>query len=42
MSLDEPDRDRLRERLRELVPTGPDGAIDLVARAWTVRGIVSR
>jgi SAM-dependent methyltransferase len=41
MSLDEPARDRLRERLRELVPTGPDGAIDLVARAWTVRGLVS-
>lgn len=42
MSLDEPARDRLRERLRELVPTGPDGSIDLVARAWTVRGVVSR
>ena len=42
MSLDESARDRLRERLRELLPTGPDGSIDLVARAWTVRGIVNR
>ncbi len=42
MSLDESARDRLRERLRELVPTGPDGSIDLVARAWTVRGVVNR
>jgi SAM-dependent methyltransferase len=40
MALAEPARDRLRERLRELVPTGPDGSIDLVARAWTVRGVV--
>ncbi len=42
MSLDEPARERLRERLRELVPTEPDGSIDLVARAWTIRGVVSR
>ena len=41
MALAAPARDRLRERLRELVPTGPDGSIDLVARAWTVRGVVS-
>ena len=41
MSLEAPARDRLRERLRELVPTAPDGSIDLVARAWTVRGVVS-
>jgi SAM-dependent methyltransferase len=40
MSLAEPERQRLRERLRELVPTEPDGSIRLVARAWTVRGIV--
>ena len=32
-------RDRLRERLRETLPTAPDGSIDLIARAWAVRGI---
>ncbi|WP_173923838.1 class I SAM-dependent methyltransferase [Agromyces sp. Marseille-P2726] len=42
MSLDEPARDRLRERLRTTLPTGRDGSIDLVARAWTVRGLVNR
>ena len=42
MSIDEPARQRLRGRLRELVPTEPDGSIELVARAWTVRGVVSR
>ena len=40
MSLDEPARERLRRRLRELVPSESDGSIRLVARAWTVRGIV--
>jgi hypothetical protein len=40
MSLDEAARERLRRRLRELVPTESDGSIRLVARAWTVRGIV--
>ncbi|MFE9444488.1 hypothetical protein ACFYO2_37160 [Streptomyces sp. NPDC006602] len=28
----------LRETLREAVPTGPDGTIELKARAWAVRG----
>jgi SAM-dependent methyltransferase len=42
MSLDESRRDRLRDRLRDVLPTAPDGSIDLVARAWTVRGVVSR
>jgi SAM-dependent methyltransferase len=42
MSLDEHARDRLRERLRELVPTEPDGSISLVARAWAVRGVIAR
>jgi SAM-dependent methyltransferase len=28
----------LRERLRNTLPTGPDGSIDLIARAWAVRG----
>jgi SAM-dependent methyltransferase len=38
MSLDEGRRAALRERLRAALPTGPDGAIRLVARAWAVRG----
>ncbi|MGH2689664.1 MAG: class I SAM-dependent methyltransferase [Actinomycetota bacterium] len=38
MSLDEPRRAALRERLRAALPTGPDGSIRLVARAWAVRG----
>jgi SAM-dependent methyltransferase len=37
-SLDEPSRDRLREALRADLPTGADGSIALVARAWAVRG----
>ncbi|MFC8619756.1 class I SAM-dependent methyltransferase [Micromonospora purpureochromogenes] len=37
-SLAEPDRAELRELLRARVPTGPDGAIRLTARAWAVRG----
>jgi SAM-dependent methyltransferase len=31
-------RDRLRDRLRETLPTEPDGSIHLVVRAWAVRG----
>jgi SAM-dependent methyltransferase len=38
MSLDEPRRAALRERLRDALPAGPDGAIRLTARAWAVRG----
>ena len=38
MSLDEPTRIRLRERLRERLPVQSDGSISLVARAWAVRG----
>jgi SAM-dependent methyltransferase len=37
MSLDESARARLRERLRERVPTSADGSISLTARAWAVR-----
>jgi SAM-dependent methyltransferase len=42
MSLDETGRARLRERLRERVPAQSDGSIDLIARAWAVRGTVAR
>lgn len=38
MSLDEAARERLRERLRSKLPTRAGGSIDLVARAWAVRG----
>lgn len=38
MSLSEDARTALRERLRATLPTEPDGAIDLWARAWAVRG----
>ena len=31
-------REALRERLRATLPTGPEGTIDLIARAWAVRG----
>jgi SAM-dependent methyltransferase len=40
MSLDEPRRDALRERLRSELPIQADGTIRLVARALAVRGSV--
>lgn len=42
MSLDETARARLRDRLRESLPTAADGAISLVARAWATRATVAR
>jgi SAM-dependent methyltransferase len=41
MSLDEPARTRLRERIRERLPIGPDGSIALTARAWAVRATIA-
>jgi len=38
VSLDERRQAALREDLRESLPIGPDGSIDLIARAWAVRG----
>jgi SAM-dependent methyltransferase len=38
MRLDEERRERLRDRIRDELPVNPDGSIDLVARAWAVRG----
>jgi hypothetical protein len=38
MTLDEPRRDALRERLARSLPSGPDGSVRLVAHAWAVRG----
>ncbi len=37
-SLDEAAREALKERLRQSLPTDPDGRILLAARAWAVRG----
>jgi SAM-dependent methyltransferase len=39
MSLSEQDRSKLRERIRSALPVAPDGAIELTARAWAVRGL---
>jgi hypothetical protein len=39
MSLQEVARSRLRDRIRERIPTAPDGSIALVARAWAARGM---
>jgi SAM-dependent methyltransferase len=36
--LGDAERAALRERLRSMLTTGADGSIDLVARAWAVRG----
>jgi SAM-dependent methyltransferase len=38
MSLTAERRAALRDRLQATLPTGPDGAIHLIARAWAVRG----
>lgn len=40
MSLSEDDREALRDRLRSQLPISDDGSIDLIARAWAVRGSV--
>lgn len=40
MSLDEAPRTRLRDRIRERLPTGADGTISLTARAWAARASV--
>jgi hypothetical protein len=40
VALDDERRRALREALRELLPTKPDGSIHLLARAWAVRGSV--
>ncbi|MEU0530967.1 class I SAM-dependent methyltransferase [Amycolatopsis tolypomycina] len=37
-TLPETDRDRLRELLRDRLPSNPDGSIPLTARAWVVSG----
>ena len=41
MSLDEDSRNLLKEHLRTALPVEADGSIDLIARAWAVRGVRS-
>lgn len=41
MSLSDPERSKLRERIRAALPLRPDGAIELTARAWAVRGLAT-
>jgi SAM-dependent methyltransferase len=38
MSLNPPDRERLRDLVRSQLPVAPDGSISLIARAWAVKG----
>jgi SAM-dependent methyltransferase len=38
MSLSEDRRSRLRDRIRSQLPVAPDGTIQLIARAWAIRG----
>jgi len=40
VSLSEGDREQLRERLENTLPVSTDGTIQLIARAWAVRGTV--
>jgi SAM-dependent methyltransferase len=42
MSLDETARARLRDRIRERIPTEADGAISLAARVWATRATVAK
>jgi SAM-dependent methyltransferase len=42
MSLDEMGRVRLRDRIRERMPTAANGSISLTARAWAARANVAR
>ena len=41
MSLDEERRSRLRDHIRDHLPSGHDGTIQLIARAWAVAGRTS-
>jgi SAM-dependent methyltransferase len=40
MSMDEASRNRVRDRVRERLPSQSDGSIPLVARAWAIRSRV--
>jgi len=38
VSLSEDDRERLRRHLKSVLPLNADGSLNLIARAWAVRG----
>jgi hypothetical protein len=38
MSMSEERRDALRDRIRAELPVASDGSIELIARAWAIRG----
>ena len=38
MSLSEERRNTLRDRIRSQLPVAPDGTIQLIARAWAIKG----
>jgi hypothetical protein len=38
MSLSDPERAALRQRLKASLPVQADGSIRLIARAWAVKG----
>jgi SAM-dependent methyltransferase len=40
MALDETERARLRDRIRERIALRADGSISLIARAWAVRAVI--
>lgn len=42
MSLDEAARTRLRDRIRERIPTSGNGGLSLTARAWATRATVAK
>lgn len=39
-ALAEPQRDALRDTLRDSLPTAPDGSVTLTIRAWAVKGVI--
>ncbi len=42
VSLDDSIRDKIKNSLKEKLPTGPDGEILLAARAWAIKGMVAK
>ena len=42
LSLDEDKKNKLQHTLKARLPTGPDGSISMVARAWAVKGQTSQ
>lgn len=40
MSIDQNEREKLKDKLRHLLPFNKDGSISLTSRAWAVKGVV--